>query len=51
MGRLLKFAGYIHNHKIFSGNIFGRILKKMAATGVFPLSARSFDGPLKQRVL
>ena len=32
---LLKFAGYIHNHKILPGNIFGLILKnKMAATGV-----------------
>ena len=31
---LLKFAGYIHNHKILPGNIFGLILKnKMAATG------------------
>ena len=35
---LLKIAGYIHNHKILSGNIFGLILKnKMAATGVFRL--------------
>ena len=35
---LLKFAGYIHNHKILPGNIFGLILKnKMATTGV-PLS-------------
>ena len=32
---LLKFAGYIHNHKMLPGNIFGLILKnKMAATGV-----------------
>ena len=32
---LLKFAGYIHNHKILPGNIFGLILKnKMAAMGV-----------------
>ena len=32
---LLKFAGYIHSHKILTGNIFGLILKnKMAATGV-----------------
>ena len=31
----LKFTGYIHNHKILPGNIFGPILKnKMAATGV-----------------
>ena len=33
---LLKFTGYIHNHKILPGNIFGLILKnKMAAAGVF----------------
>ena len=25
---LLKFAGYIHSHKILPGNIFGLILKK-----------------------
>ena len=32
---LLKFAGYIHNHKILTGNIFGIILKNtMAAKGV-----------------
>ena len=32
---LLKFARYIHNHKILAGNIFGLILKnKMAATGI-----------------
>ena len=32
---LLKFAGYIHSHKILPGIIFGLILKnKMAATGV-----------------
>ena len=45
---LLKFAGYIHNHKILPGNIFGLILKnKMAATGVFRLSERSFVGSLQ----
>ena len=48
---LLKFTGYIHNHKILPGNIFGLILKnKMAAMGVFRLSARTFGGPLEQRV-
>ena len=32
----LKFAVYINNHKMLSGNIFGLILRnKMAATGVF----------------
>ena len=36
IGRLLKFAGYIHNHKILPGYILGLILKNnMAATGVF----------------
>ena len=33
---LLKFAGYIHNHKVLAGNIFGLILKnKMTAIGFF----------------
>ena len=33
---LLKFAGYIHNHKILPGNIFGLILKnKMAARDIY----------------
>ena len=40
---LLKFAGYIHNHKILLGNIFGLMF--------FRLSARTFVGPLEQRVL
>ena len=32
----LKFAVYINNHKMLSGNIFGLILRnKMAATDVF----------------
>ena len=32
----LKFAVYINNHKMLSGNIFGLILRNnMAATGVF----------------
>ena len=40
IGRLLKFAGYIHNHKILLGNIFGLILKnKMASMGISRLSA------------
>ena len=49
---LLKFAGYVHCHKILPVNIFGLILKnKMSAMGVFRLSARTFVGPLEQRVL
>ena len=52
IGRLLKFAEYIDNHKILPGNIFGLILNnKMAATDFFLLLARTFVGPLEQRVL
>ena len=32
--RDLKFAGYVPHYKILTGNIFGLILKNMAATGV-----------------
>ena len=40
---LLKFAGYIHNHKILPENIFGLILKnKMAATGVLSTFSKDF---------
>ena len=40
---LLKFAGYIHNHKILPGSTFGLILKnKMAATGVFSTFSKDF---------
>ena len=28
IARLLKYAGYIHNHKILPGDIFGLMLKK-----------------------
>ena len=31
---LLKFAGYIHNHKILPGNIFGLILKNKMEQGL-----------------
>ena len=49
---LLKFAGYIHNHKILPGNIFGLILKnKMAARDVYATLNKDFVGPLEQRVL
>ena len=49
---LLKFTVYIHNHKILPGNIFELILKnKMAVTGIFLLSARTFVGPQEQSVL
>ena len=41
---LLKFAGYIHNHKILPGNIFGLILKKkMAASKDFRWPSREKD--------
>ena len=46
----LKFAGYIHNHKILPGNIFGLILKnKMAATGVFFTCSKDFCGPSRAK--
>ena len=49
---LLKFAEYINNHKMLSGNIFGLILKnKMAARDVYSTLKRTFVGPLEQRVL
>ena len=48
----LKFAGYIHNHKILPGNTFGLILKKkMAATGVYSTFSKEFVGHLEQRVI
>ena len=35
IGRDVKFAGYVHDYKILTENIFGLILKnKMATTGV-----------------
>ena len=40
---LLKCAGYMHNHKILPGNIFGLILKnKMTATGIFSTFNKEF---------
>ena len=40
---LLKFAGYIHNHKLLPGNNFGLILKnKMPATGIFSTFSKDF---------
>ena len=43
---LLKFAGYIHNHKIWPGNIFRLILKnKMAAMEVFTTFSKDFCWP------
>ena len=47
---LLKYAGYIHSHKILSGNIFGHILKnKMAATGVFSTFSKDFCWPSRAK--
>ena len=47
---LLKFAGYIHNHKILPGNIFGLILKnKMAAMGGFLTSSKDFCWPSRTK--
>ena len=50
IGNLLKFAGYIHNHKILPGNIFGLILKnKMAATAVFSTLSKDFCWPSRAK--
>ena len=47
---LIKFAGYIHNHKILPGNIFGLILKnKMATTGVFSTFSKDFCWPSRAK--
>ena len=47
---LLKFIGYIHNHKILHGDIFGLILKnKMAATGVFSTFSKDFCWPSRAK--
>ena len=48
---ILKFARYIHNHKILPCNIFGFILKKTRwlPQAFFRLSAKTFVGPLEQR--
>ena len=46
----LKFAKYIHNHKILPGNIFGLILKnKMATTGVFSTFSKDFCWPSRAK--
>ena len=40
---LLKIAGYIHNHKILPGNIFGLILKsQIVSMGVFLTFSKDF---------
>ena len=47
---LLKFTGYIHNHKILPGNNFGLILKnKMATMGVFSTFSKDFWWPSRAK--
>ena len=47
---LLKFAGYIHNHKILPGNIFGIILKnKMDARDVYSTLNKDFCWPSRAK--
>ena len=47
---LLKFAGYIYNHKILPGNVFGLILKnKMIAMGVFSTFSKDFCWPSRAK--
>ena len=45
LARLSRFEGYIHNHKMLPGNIFGLILKNKMA--FFRLSAKEFCWPSK----
>ena len=47
---LLKFAGYIYNHKILPGNIFCLILNnKMAAMGIFSTFSTDFCWPSRAK--
>ena len=47
---LLKFAGYIHSHKISPGNIFGLILKnKMATRDVYSTLNKDFCWPSRAK--
>ena len=47
---LLKFAGYIHSHKILPGNIFGLIMKnKMAARDVYSTLNKDFCWPSRAK--
>ena len=47
---LLKFAGYINNHKLLPGNIFGLILKnKMAARDVYSTLKKDFCWPSRAK--
>ena len=47
---LLKFAGYINNHNILPGNIFGLILKnKMAARDVYSTLSKDFCWPSRAK--
>ena len=47
---LLKFAGYIHNHKILPENIFGLILKnKMATRDVYSTLSKDFCWPSRAK--
>ena len=47
---LLKFAGYINNHKILPGNIFGFILKnKLVAMDVYSTFSKDFWWPSRAK--
>ena len=50
IARLVKFVGYIHNHKILPGNSFGLILKNtMAAMGIFSTFSKEFCWPSRTK--
>ena len=49
---LLKLAGYINNHKILPGNIFGLILKNMmAARDVYSTISKDFRWPSRAIII
>ena len=50
IGRLLKFSGYIHNHKILPRNIFGLILKNQdGCHGRFLTFSKEFCWPSRTK--
>ena len=50
LASLLKFAGYIQNHTILPGNIFGPTLKnKMAARDIYSTLSKNFCWPSREK--
>ena len=51
VGRVLKFAGYMHYHKSLPGILLASFKKNKMAAKYFLTSVRSFVGSLEQMVL